>query len=44
LRKLDPVTAKRRLIGMLQRRGFDYDTIRPIVEEVLGGIDEPSAD
>jgi regulatory protein len=44
LRKLDPVTAKRRLIGMLQRRGFDYDTIRPVVEEVLGGIDEPSAD
>jgi regulatory protein len=40
LRKLDPITAKRRLIGMLQRRGFDYDTIRPIVEEVLGGMDE----
>lgn len=44
LRKLDPVTAKRRLIGMLQRRGFDYDTIRPVVEEVLGGIDERHED
>jgi hypothetical protein len=38
------VTAKRRLIGMLQRRGFDYDTIRPVVEEVLGGMDEAHDD
>ena len=36
LRKLDPVVAKRRLVGMLQRRGFDYDTIKPVVEQVLG--------
>jgi regulatory protein len=36
LRKLDPGVARRRLVGMLQRRGFDYDAIRPIVEEVLG--------
>ncbi len=36
LRKLDPQVAKRRLVGMLARRGFDYDSIRPVIEEVLG--------
>ena len=36
LRKLDSAVARRRLIGMLQRRGFDYDSIRPVVDEVLG--------
>src|SRR5688500_259739 len=41
LRKLDPLVARRRLVGMLQRRGFDYDTIKPIVDEVLGGGDSP---
>ncbi len=41
LRKLDPVVAKRRLVGMLQRRGFDYEDIKPVVDEVLGhGTDE----
>jgi regulatory protein len=35
LRKLDPITARRRLAGMLQRRGFDYETIKPVIEEVL---------
>ena len=39
LRKLDALVARRRLVGMLQRRGFDYDTIRPIVDEVLGKDD-----
>jgi regulatory protein len=37
LRKLDPVVARRRLVGMLQRRGFDYESIKPVVDEVLGG-------
>ena len=37
LKKLDPLVARRRLVGMLQRRGFDYDTIKPVVDEVLGG-------
>jgi regulatory protein len=37
LRKLDPQVARRRLIGMLQRRGFDYDEIKPVVDEALGG-------
>jgi regulatory protein len=40
LARLEPLVAKRRLYGMLLRRGFDYDTIKPVVEEVLGGGDE----
>jgi len=36
LRKLDPLVARRRLVGMLQRRGFDYEEIKPVVDEVLG--------
>src|SRR5438132_526734 len=36
LRKLDPQVARRRLAGMLARRGFDYDAIRPVIDEVLG--------
>jgi len=36
LRRLDPLVARRRLAGMLQRRGFDYDSIRPVIDEVLG--------
>ena len=37
LRRLDPAVARRRLVGMLQRRGFDYDTIKPVVDEVMEG-------
>jgi regulatory protein len=40
LRKLDPVVARRRLVGMLQRRGFEYEAIRPVIEEVLGRGEE----
>ncbi|HLL88168.1 MAG TPA: RecX family transcriptional regulator [Tepidisphaeraceae bacterium] len=36
LRKLDPLVAKRRLVGMLQRRGFNYEAIKPVVDAVLG--------
>lgn len=36
LLKLDRAVARRRLIGMLQRRGFEYEAIRPVVDEVLG--------
>lgn len=39
LKKLDPLTARRRLVGMLQRRGFEYDVVKPVVDEVLGGHD-----
>ncbi len=44
LARLAPAVAKRRLYGMLLRRGFDWDTIKPVVEEALGSIDEPAAD
>lgn len=44
LRKLDPIVARRRLVGMLQRRGFNYDDIRPVIDEVLGYSDDPAAD
>src|SRR3954453_20778884 len=40
LRKLDPMVARRRLLGMLQRRGFNYDDIRPVIDEVLGYSDD----
>jgi regulatory protein len=36
LRKLEPQVARRRLMGMLQRRGFDYDDIRAVIDEALG--------
>jgi len=36
LLKLEPAVARRRLVGMLQRRGFEYDAIKPVVDEVLG--------
>jgi regulatory protein len=34
--KLEPTVARRRLVGMLLRRGFDYDDIGPIIAQVLG--------
>jgi regulatory protein len=40
LRKLDKHVARRRLVGMLQRRGFEYDEIKPVVDEVLGARGE----
>ena len=42
LARLEPHVAKRRLFGLLLRRGFDYDTIKPVIQEVLGGADEDS--
>ena len=39
LKKLEPMVARRRLAGMLQRRGFDYETIKPVIDQVLGGRD-----
>lgn len=36
LRRLDPTTARRRLVGLLQRRGYTYEEIRPVIDEVLG--------
>jgi regulatory protein len=40
LSRLDPAVARRRLVGMLQRRGFDYDAIKPVVDEVLGNRED----
>lgn len=34
---LDPVAARRRLMGVLARRGFDADTTRSVVESLLDG-------
>jgi regulatory protein len=39
LSKLAPVVARRRLLGMMQRRGFALETAAPIVEELLGAED-----
>jgi regulatory protein len=36
LKKLEPAVARRRLIGTLQRRGFDYEVIKSAVAEALG--------
>lgn len=36
LRKLDPLVARRRLTGMLQRRGFEYEDVRQVIDAVLG--------
>jgi regulatory protein len=32
----DPQTARRKLVGYLQRRGFDYDVIKPAIDQVIG--------
>jgi len=36
LGKLQPQVARRRLMGMLQRRGFDYEEIKQVMDSVLG--------
>lgn len=41
LKRLDPLVARRRLAGMLQRRGFDYETIKPVIDQVLGEDRDP---
>jgi regulatory protein len=40
LRKLEPHVARRRLAGMLQRRGFDYETVKIAIEDTLGADGE----
>jgi regulatory protein len=44
LRKLEPMVARRRLVGMLARRGFEYETIRPVIDEVLGYGEDRSSE
>lgn len=36
LRRLEPMVARRRLAGMLARRGFEYEVVKPVIDEVLG--------
>jgi hypothetical protein len=36
LKKLEPGVARRRLAGMLQRRGFDYDDVKSVINEAIG--------
>lgn len=43
LARFDKVTAKRRLMGLLLRRGYEYETIRPIIDEVLGNEEDTEA-
>lgn len=37
LSRFDPSVARRRLLGMLQRRGFEYDQVKKLVDDALGG-------
>jgi SOS response regulatory protein OraA/RecX len=36
LRSLDPLVARRRLADLLRRRGFNYEEVKPVIDEVLG--------
>lgn len=44
LARLEPHVARRRLMGMLLRRGFTFDTIKPVIDEAIGGFDAPDPD
>jgi regulatory protein len=36
LSKLDPAVARRRLAGLLSRRGFEYEQVSDVIDSVLG--------
>jgi len=36
MKRLESIVARRRLAGMLMRRGFDYETIKPLIDKALG--------
>ncbi len=40
LRGLDPIVRRRRLAGFLQRRGYGWDVVKPVIDQVLGEMDE----
>ena len=44
LARLDPVTRHRRLVGALQRRGFDWDVIRRVLGTLECGAGEDSGE
>jgi len=39
LRRFEVLVAKRRLLGLLQRRGFDYEMVKPLVDAALRNDD-----
>lgn len=41
--KLGKLVAQRRLTGMLLRRGFSFEEIKPVIQEVLGDVQETVA-
>lgn len=44
LARLEPQVARRRLMGMLLRRGFTFDTIKPVIDEAIGGFEAVDPD
>jgi regulatory protein len=40
LQRLEPLVAKRRLVGLLMRRGFEYEAVKPLVERALGSVED----
>jgi hypothetical protein len=42
LQKLEPQVARRRLVGMLQRRGFDYGDVSAVVDETMRAMGKVS--
>ncbi len=44
LGRLDPTVARRRIIGMLLRRGFEEDMVQSIVEKLMGPEEEIERD
>lgn len=38
--RADPTATRRRLADYLARRGFGYDTVRPVLDELLGETDD----
>jgi len=40
LKRFDLMTIRRRLAGMLMRRGFDYETIKPLIDKALNNHDQ----
>ena len=40
LARFDDLTTRRRLMGVLMRKGYDYETSRSAIAEVLGRVDD----
>lgn len=44
LTRVDRAAAQRRLMGFLQRQGYDFDTVRQAVQRAMAGWQDPGAD